>query len=165
MTDPLQKLIDCLRDELQQYGEMLALLDRQQELVVARATDDILDTVARVNAQGQIIQDARKLRELAQQNLAGTLGLEPNATGQEVQAVVPPDYQPLIGALLEENNQLLFRIQQRARQNHVLLTRSLELMQRLISSLLPTGRSSTYAVNGSMLPQGITTRSLYEAVV
>ena len=33
MTEKLQQLVDALREELQQYGEALALLDQQQELI------------------------------------------------------------------------------------------------------------------------------------
>ena len=33
-------LIEKLRDELHQYGEMLALLEQQQESVIARAAED-----------------------------------------------------------------------------------------------------------------------------
>ncbi len=43
-------------------------------------------------------------------------------------------------ALVQENNELLVRVQQRARQNHLLLLRSLELMQKLINSLFPGSR-------------------------
>jgi len=45
MIDALQTLIEALRDELKQYGEMLALLDQQQELVAGRAADELLHSV------------------------------------------------------------------------------------------------------------------------
>jgi len=41
MIESLQNLINALRRELQEYGEMLALLDRQQQLVMARAADEV----------------------------------------------------------------------------------------------------------------------------
>jgi len=50
---------------------------------------------------------------------------------------LPPDYRPLVGALVEENNHLLVRVQQRARQNHLLLSRSLEMMQSFLNTLMP----------------------------
>ena len=40
-------------------------------------------------------------------------------------------------ALVRENNELLVRVQQRARQNHLLLSHCVELMQQLINSIFP----------------------------
>ena len=40
MIDSLKKLIEALRDELKNYGEMLVLLDRQQqEYLTTRAAE------------------------------------------------------------------------------------------------------------------------------
>jgi flagellar biosynthesis/type III secretory pathway chaperone len=61
---------------------------------------------------------------------------------------MPPDYRPLAKALVDENNELLARVQQRARQNHLLLRRSLDLMQQLLHSLMPTAHSSVYDQQG-----------------
>ena len=60
MTESLQKLIEVLRDELQQYGELLALLEQQQDLVTRRAADGVLRTVAAINEQYTIIQTVRQ---------------------------------------------------------------------------------------------------------
>ena len=51
MTAPLDNLIEALRNELQQYGEMLALLDHQRELVKQRGSDDILHSIAAISTQ------------------------------------------------------------------------------------------------------------------
>lgn len=42
MTEPLDKLIAVLREELQHYGEMLALLEQQQASAIDRAADAML---------------------------------------------------------------------------------------------------------------------------
>src|ERR1044071_6032222 len=80
MTPNLAKIIESLRNELQQYGEMLALLDHQQELVRMRGADDILHSIASINAQSANIQSARERRENTQQELAATLGQPQDAT-------------------------------------------------------------------------------------
>ena len=49
--------------------------------------------------------------------------------------LLPADYRPLLQALVEENNELLVRVRQRARQNHLMLRRSVELMQELLNTL------------------------------
>ena len=61
----LQHLIETLRNELQQYGEMLALLDQQQELVGKQAADDLLRSLSAIDTQSAAIQAARANRQLA----------------------------------------------------------------------------------------------------
>ncbi|HYG34578.1 MAG TPA: flagellar export chaperone FlgN, partial [Clostridia bacterium] len=128
MTDPLKALIEALRHELQQYGEMLARLDQQQESIMSRAADDVLASVAAVQSQGVAIQEARRAREYTQRELAGYFHQPEETTLGDLTERMPSDYRPLVRALVEENNQLLARVHQRARQNHLLLRRSLDLM-------------------------------------
>ena len=65
---------------------------------------------------------------------------------------------------MEENNELLARVRRRARQNHLMLRRSVELMQELLSSLLPSRRSSVYDGTGHRQTTLAAPRRLYEAV-
>ena len=67
-------------------------------------------------------------------------------------------------ALVDENNELLVRVQQRARQNHLLLSRSVELMQGLLNSLLPGRETRVYNGQGGMDTHSAPPRLLYEAV-
>lgn len=164
MNEELTLLIAALREELAQYGEMLALLDRQQELVVERGSAELLRTVDAINHQGVVIQRAREARESAQQKVAELAGLPAGATVEELKRQLPPNHAILVGALVEENNELLVRVRQRARQNHVLLNRSVELMQRLIGTLFPTGRTATYSGSGQLQGSALPQRALYEAL-
>ncbi len=165
MIDSLKALIVTLREELQEYGEMLALLDQQQNSVLQRAADELLQTVAEVNGQGGAIQMARQRREMCRSEVARRLGLPDDAPFAAILPRLPADYRPLVQALVQENNELLVRVQQRARQNHLLLSRSLELMQRFLSSLFSSGQSQTYNGSGAVLAGVVPVRSLYEAVV
>ncbi len=165
MTASLETLIHSLRDELQQYGEMLALLDQQQEGVLARAADEVLHSVSAIHAQGSVIESARRAREIYRREVAIALGLPKDAAFVDLLPRLPEEYRPLVQALVEENNELLVRVQQRARQNHLLLSRSLELMQKFLSSLFPPGRSQTYDGAGKMYAPALPMHSLYEAVV
>lgn len=164
MTDPLETLIAALRDELQQYGEMLALLDREQELVVSRASTELFDAVGAIQNQAAVIQQARARRDGCRSALAEALGEPLEMPFQQLIPRLPADYQPLIDALVRENNQLLVRVQQRARQNHLLLSRSLELMQRFISSLLPARDTQVYDDHGHRESRAQLWRPMYEAV-
>ena len=46
MNDLLHNLIEALREELKQYGEMLAVLEQQQDSVVRRQVDDLLRNIS-----------------------------------------------------------------------------------------------------------------------
>ena len=165
MSVDLTKVIEALRNELQQYGEMLPLLDHQQELVRMRGADDILHSIASINTQSATIQSARERREAAQQELARSLGQPLDSTFATLLALVPDHYRPLVGALVQENNELLQRVRNRAAENQSMLRRSLELMQRFITTLSPeSGRQSTHSANSAVL--AIEPGSpLYDAIV
>ena len=164
MNPALDPLIQSLRNELQQYGEMLALLDYQQEYVVTRAADAMLQTVAEIQAQTSVIERARKEREERRRELAEMLRQPPEATFADLIPQMPEDYRPLVQALVDENNQLLHRIQQRARQNHVLLNRSVDLMKQFMNALIPSLRPTIYNGTGTLHGAALPGRTLYEAV-
>lgn len=164
MIEPIQILTDALRDELKQYGEMLALLDQQQVSVLERQTQDILQTVDAINVQSTAIQAARHAREQYQRNLARALGLADDAAFELMLPMLPAHYRPLLQALVEENNDLLRRIQQRARQNHLLLSRAVELMQRFMTGMFPAMGATTYNGDARLVEPAVAGRSVYEAV-
>ena len=164
MNELLQNLIEALRQELKQYGEMLALLEAQQDQVMHRQTQDLLHKVADVNGQAETIHAARREREQHQRHIARRLNLAEEAGFAEVIPLLPADYRPLVQALVDENNELLVRVQQRARQNHILLSRAVELMQRFLGTLFPGAAQTTYdgagRTPGAVVPQ----HSLYETI-
>lgn len=161
--ETLKRLIHLLRDELQQYGEMLARLDQQQDFVLHRAADDLMQSIVSVQSQAVAIQNARALREQFQEQLARELALN-SFTFANLIPALPGDYRPLMQALVQENNELLVRVQQRARQNHLLLTRSVESMQRLINTLIPATDTPVYNDSGHMSPRMMSRPALLEAV-
>jgi flagellar biosynthesis/type III secretory pathway chaperone len=164
MNEPLNNLIEALREELKQYGEMLALLDQEQDLVMHRQTNGIPPCVAAINAQADTLQVVRHEREQRRRHLARTLQLCEDIGFKELTSRLPSEYQPLIQALVQENKELLVRVQQRARQNHLLLSRMVELMQKLISSILPGTGPATYNEGGLVLAPGLPQQQLYDAI-
>ena len=119
MKELIQNLIEALREELKQYGEMLALLDHQQKLAIHRSSPELSDCIGAVNAQAEAIRVARQEREQRRRHLARTLALDVGSGFAELTPRLPRDYQPLVQALVQENNELLIRVQQRALQNHL----------------------------------------------
>jgi flagellar biosynthesis/type III secretory pathway chaperone len=163
-TDSIEPLIAALREELQQYGEMLALLDRQQEQVKARSADEIFQSISLIQAQAAAIQGARQHREKCRGITAVACCQPENAPFRDLLPLLPPNYRPLLQALVDENNQLLVRVRQRARQNHVLLRRSVELMQELLRTLFPARQTSVYNGSGRKRSEVLYVRPLYNAV-
>ena len=70
----------CIRDRLKQYGEMLALLDQQQQLVMHRQAAELPENVNSVNAQAGVIAAARQEREQRQRQLARLLAQPENSS-------------------------------------------------------------------------------------
>lgn len=164
MNDLLHNLIEALREELKQYGEMLAVLEQQHQSVIQRQTSVLLQNVADVNAQANVIAAVRHEREQHRRHVARQIGLEENASFALIIPLLPPDYRPLMQALVHENNALLIRIQQRARQNQLLLSHAVELMQQLINSIFPGSNPKTYDNNGRLPVSNLPQRSIYEQV-
>jgi len=164
MIHSIKVLIEALRDELQNYGEMLALLDRQQEHLISRAASEVFQSISLIKAQGAAILQARDRREDCRRAVAGQCGQSREAAFAVLIPLLPADYQPLLRALVDENNELLMRVRRRARQNHLLLRRSVELMQDLLNTLLPSRQASVYDDTGSCQAAPAEQRRFYEAV-
>ena len=164
MNDLLHNLIEALREELKQYGEMLAVLEQQQETVVQRQVNDLLQNVAQVNAQADVIAAVRHEREQHQRNVARQLGLDEAAAFNVIIPRLAADYQPLVEALVQENNELLIRVHHRTRQNHLLLSHAVELMGQLIQAIFPNGSPKTYDKSGRLPVNNLPQYSLYESV-
>src|SRR5436190_23790100 len=164
MIEALEKLIAALRDELQHYGEMLARLDDQQQWVMRRAADGLIHTIPHVQQQSTILTQAREVRFGAMKYLCEKLGIALESGFKELMPHLPADYRPLVDALVQENNELLMRIHNRARQNHLLLTRTVDSMQRVINSLGIHRTTPVYDESGSMFNAASAAPSLYEPV-
>ena len=157
-------LLTALRQELEQYGEMLARLEQQQEYVIVRAAEDVLRSAGSIQEQMDTIQAARQEREKRQAEVASFLRLEGDPAFARLLPVLPAPYRVAIASLVREINDLLARVQHRARQNHLLLGRSLEMMQQFLSVLLPVAHPKTYNGGGQLQPLDQPVQVLYQAV-
>jgi len=164
MTENIANLVSALRQELEQYGEMLALLERQQQQIGARCAETVYQSIGPIQLQGRAIQKARADREDCRARLAQSLQQAKELPFAALIPLLPVDCRPLLGALVKENNELLARVRQRTRQNHLHLSRSIELMQSLINSLVPAREPRVYNDRGSMKARRPVQRLIYEAV-
>ncbi len=165
MIVTLQNLIEALRNELQQYGEMLALLDHQQELVELQGGDDLVHSISAIDTQSAAIQAARSNRQVAQWDLAENLGQPRGSAFAHLVPLMPDHYRPLVKALIQENNELLLRVRERAQENHLLLRRSLEKMQQFITTLAPQDHSVPGRRDEDSLSAIEPGPCLYEAII
>ena len=87
MKAELEKLIATLREELTQYGELLALLEQQQDLIVSRSAEGLLENLGAINAQVPVVAAARQHRDQAPRiRTAGRIF----AAGRGVEAAAAP---------------------------------------------------------------------------
>lgn len=167
MNKELNNLITALREELTQYGEVLALMQEQQELIINRAANELLINLNAVNEQMELVANARNQREACRKLLVASLGGTEETTFRQMTEMLPEEVQPLLNALVEEINHMLQNIQRWLRQNHMLLKRSLDLMQQIMQSLFPSSGAAagTYGRGGQVSPVTPPPSTLYEGII
>jgi len=140
MTPDLQQLVAALREELKHYGEMLALLEQQQQTVQSRAADQAFAATGAIHRQAEAILEARRNSDARRRALARELRQDESSSVPQLMPLIPPQYRPLLKSLVEENAALFQSVQRAARDNHEFLTRSVESMQRFLKLLFPGGQ-------------------------
>lgn len=135
MTQDLLELIAALRDELKQYGGMLALLDQQERAVPGPGASRSYQATAALQEQAEAILEARRVRETRRRALARELRQDDTATVLQLMPLLPPQFRPLLQSLVEENDDLFQSVQRAARENIALLSRSAESMERFLKLL------------------------------
>jgi len=135
MTATHQQVTDALRDELQQYGELLARLEAQGEIISQREAQCLLGSIDSIEAQSLTIETARLSREKLQRQMAWALGRVDDISLEQLLPLLPRDHRPLIDALAREVSQLSSRARAQASLNHTQLERSLVLMKRFLTRL------------------------------
>ena len=167
MNEELNSLITALREQLTQYGEVLALMQEQQQFIINRSANELLLNLNVVNEQMEKVSVARNHREACRRALVATLNATEETTFYQMTEMLPSEVQPLLKALVEEINQLLQHIQKWLRQNHMLLSRSLDLMKQIMKGMFPSSSSTagTYGRGGQVSPVTPPPSTLYEGII
>ena len=121
----INRLIESLREEMTQYGELLALMQEQQALILSQQPRELLVNSNEVNGQMVNIKTARQAREKAQVALATHLGAPQETTIRQITGYLPEEYRPLLAALVDEINALPQNVHIWLRQNDLMMKRSL----------------------------------------
>ena len=104
MPDKTEQLVEALREELKQYGELMAMLEQQQQLVIERNAEGIQAIAEKIDHESTILEQCKASREVIQKTIARDLDLANDNDFQKIVPMLPDDYQPLVKALIEENN-------------------------------------------------------------
>ena len=110
MNLKLNHLVKTLRDELNQYGEMLVLLDLYHKTAAELTETDFYVFSKEIQEQGLAIQRTRYERELARQELAAQMQLNSVVPVEKMIPQLPEEYQQLVNELTRENRQLMEQV-------------------------------------------------------
>ncbi len=145
MIATLQLYIDALRNELQQYGEMLALLETRDQQECGQSSGSLLSLAHEIEMQIAIVDAVRTRRSSSQTQLAWALGSPEHDSVEQILPALPEEYRPLVTALVDEIHGLIQRLQDSAKISCSQLHRSMELMQRFIAGISPQAKSASLA--------------------
>ncbi len=148
--DQWQPLVDTLRAELQEYGGLFNLLSNQQDRIMARRNDDVLSLNEEIEAQTGAVAALRASREAMVRGLGERLKAARPGRMRDLIPHFPDVAQPLAEALITDINHMVRRIRQKARQNHLLLSRAMELTEETLRMLQPENFTRTYERSGKV---------------
>lgn len=143
-----QKIAECLRTELAEYGGLLALFADQQKFLFAREATEVLRLSASIEQQVRTLEQCRRQRESMVADFATAHAQPPSATLRSLLPVIDNVARPLIEALIGEINHLLHRVRRTSRHNHTLLARAVEVHQDTLQLLRPQAFTKTYSHAG-----------------
>ncbi len=145
-----QEIVAMLQNELQEYGGLLHLFDRQQKCIVHQDPTGFLDINVDVDEQIAKLTHCRQQREGLVRRTAMELGKSGDITLSALSQSFAPEHQPLLKALIDEINDLIQRTQRRTRQNRMLLAQCVESARQLLALRNPGAIPGTYGAQGQI---------------
>jgi cell division septum initiation protein DivIVA len=119
------QLVNALRDELQEKGGLIRLLNQQTETLYRSDIPENERLEEQIRVQLRIISRCTQSRELALRQTASRFQLNEDVQSAEVIQSFPEYVHPLLEALFSEVDRLSNRMQERLRQNQGLKERFL----------------------------------------
>jgi hypothetical protein len=119
------QLVDALRDELQEKGGLIRLLDQQVQAVYRRDTHQNEYLEEQIRLQLRVIARSTQIRESILRQSASSFQLSEDVRVNELIAHFPDFVRPLLEALVTEVDRLSNRLQERLGQNEGLKQRFL----------------------------------------
>tara|TARA_Y100001954_G_scaffold234289_1_gene289454 strand:+ start:1514 stop:2044 length:531 start_codon:yes stop_codon:yes gene_type:complete len=145
-----EDLLGLLRDELQEYGGLMGLLNAQQQSIVNRRPESLLEINQSVQTQMEASQILQRRRQGFVSTLASSYG-EPNESSlSELVHHFPDVTRPMFESIIEEINGLISRIRRKIEQNQRLLSRLTEVTDQILGVTDPAAHSKTYDKSGDL---------------
>lgn len=141
-------LVELLRQEVQEYGGLFNLLDRQQQEIFQRDPQLVLDTNAEIERYMADMGGLRQRREQRVREMARSCGADEEQPLSKMLPYFPDFMRPMLQALVEEINHMIRRTRQKARQNFMLLSRTMEITHQTMQALQPDNYNKTYSKKG-----------------
>jgi hypothetical protein len=117
------ELVDVLREELQEKGGLIQLLNQQTEVLYLRLPDDNRRLEEQIRKQSLLTSTCTQKREQNVRELAARMNLADGVGTSEILVRFPQYVQPLLEALFSEVDRLSGRMEERLSQNQQLKTR------------------------------------------
>ncbi len=141
-------LVELLRFEVQEYGGLYNLLDRQQREIFQRDPELVMNTNSEIESYMAEMGKLRARREEKVREMARACGADEELSLSKMLPFFPEFVRPMLQALVDEVNHMVRRTRHRARQNFMLLSRTMEITHEALRSLQPERFSSTYTKKG-----------------
>jgi hypothetical protein len=119
------QLVSALRDELQEKGGLIGLLNRQTETLYRRDTAENERLEEQIRTQLELMLRSTQGRDHAVRQTASAFHLQEDVQSNEVIRSFPDFVHPLLEALFSEVEQLSNRVKERLKQNEGLKERFL----------------------------------------
>jgi len=160
----IEPLVELLRSEVQEYGGLYNLLQRQQDEIFKRDPDLVLETNSQIESYMRQMGGLREQREELVREMARSFGVDAELSLSKLLPHFPDYLRPMLEALVHEINEMVRRTRRKARQNHQLLSRTMELNHETLRTLQPERYGKTYSKKGQI---GVSNaiRSRYQAFV
>ena len=149
-TDRQGKIIVALREEVAEYGALLNCFDEQQSAILARDPEAVTMADETISLQLVTTRDRRRHREILVAELAAVSGQPTHSSLTALKPLFAEPMGPLVQALITEVNRLITLARRLAQQNQMLIARTIELTQEIVSTLSPGTVTRTYSPQGRM---------------
>jgi hypothetical protein len=140
-----QNLVDALRAELGQYGELRALFETQRRAIFSGDLARVDAYRAQIESKMEQAASARLRRVALVRNFAAEFALEGQASFRELIGTLPASARPLLSALEEEVESMSGVLQSCAHRNQALLHRAWQRANDSLLAIAPERTSQTYA--------------------
>ncbi|MDA7756979.1 flagellar protein FlgN [Opitutales bacterium] len=150
LTFSWEDLLTLLRDELQEYGGLIGLLSAQQQSILNRRPDSLMELNQSVQTQMEASQILHKRRQGFVSSLAQGFGESENSSLSEIVDHFPDVTQPMFHSIIEEINSLISQVRKKIEQNQRLLMRLSEVTDQILSVTDPSSQTKTYTRDGNL---------------